>query len=88
MVKRLDTKLHWLGWDTVHRTVGTVEGLMYIRSEDDEHKEQQSQTTTLDASKPSPIPFTTSPQSALLSLPSSRYHLCWVIPTTMNIVHR
>ena len=50
---------------------GTVEGLMYARSDEDEHEEQLLQTTTLDASKPSPIPFTTSPQSALLSLPSS-----------------
>jgi len=50
---------------------GTVEGLMYVHSENDERKEQQPQTTTLDASKPSPVPFTTSPRSALLSLPSS-----------------
>lgn len=50
---------------------GTVEGLMYARSEEDEHEEKQPQTMTLDASKPSPIPFATSPQSALLCLPSS-----------------
>jgi len=49
---------------------GTVEGLMYARSEEDEHEEKQPLSTTLDAGKPSPIPFTTSPQSALLSLPS------------------
>ena len=76
-----------------HRTqdsmeAGTVEGLMYARSEDDEHEEQQPQTTTLDASKPSPIPFTTSPQSSLLSLPSSPYRLRWVVPTTANVFHR
>jgi len=46
---------------------GTVVGLMYARSDEDEHEEKQPQTTTLDASKPSPIPFTTS----LLSLPPS-----------------
>ena len=50
---------------------GTVDGLMYARSEDDEQEEQQTETTILDAGKSSPIPFTTSPQSALLSLPSS-----------------
>ena len=57
--------------DSVESQDETVEGLMYPRSEDDEHEETILQKATLDAGKLSPIPFTTSPQaspsSALLS---------------------
>jgi len=49
--------------DSLESQNGTVEGLMYARSEDDEREETILQRTTLDAGKPSP----TSPSNALLS---------------------
>jgi len=50
--------------DSLESQDGTVEGLMYARSDDNEHEETILQQTTLEARKPSPIPFTTSPQAS------------------------
>ena len=50
--------------DSVESQGGTVEGLMYACSEDDEHEETILQRTAFETGKPSPIPFTTSPQSS------------------------
>lgn len=47
--------------DSVESQGGTVEGLMYARSEDDEYEETILQRTAFETEKPSPIPFTTSP---------------------------
>ena len=59
---------------------GTVEGLMYARSEDDEHEDVTQRTTTLDSGKSSPIPFiTTSPKStSTLLSPSASPHIAFV----------
>ena len=51
--------------DSMESQNGTVEGLMYDRSEDDhDHEDTIQRQTTLEAGKPSPITFTASPQSS------------------------